>query len=179
VSDINSMIDDYRHLGYPSFLAVSTACQDVLIAKIAASPMSENVTVKGGVLMHSLSGSERRATRDFDLDFMRYPLTEDAIDGFLAKLNTTGDGISIHRVGTIEELSQQDYKGKRVNVIISDGSSSATTKLDIGVQTDMDMAQQEFFFNVSGQEDAVRLLANSKEQVLRVSGGRVSGGRAP
>jgi hypothetical protein len=166
MTDLSELIDDYRHAGYPSFLAVSTACQDVLISKIAASSLKPNVTVKGGVLMHSLSGSERRATRDFDLDFMRYPLTEDAIDRFIAVLDEVDDGVSISRVGGIDELSQQDYKGKRVNVIISDGTRSVTTKLDIGVQADMDVVQEEFFFDVSGHEESVSLLANSKEQVF-------------
>jgi hypothetical protein len=166
MNDINTFIEGYRKKGYPSFLAISSACQDVLIAKIAASSLSKNVTIKGGVLMHSLSGSERRATRDFDLDFMHYPLTEDAIDDFIVKLNAVDDSIAIKRVGSVEDLSHQDYKGKRINVIISDGSRSVTTKLDIGVQVDLDVEQREFYFDVSGQEDVVCLLANSMEQVF-------------
>jgi len=166
VTDLSALIANYRKLGYPSFLAISTACQDVLIAKIAASPLSQNVTVKGGVLMHSMSGSERRATRDFDLDFLRFPLTEEGIDRFIEAVSATEDGISIVRTGNIEELSQQDYKGKRVHVIVSDGSRSVTTKLDIGVQSDLDVEQEEFFFNISGQEESISLLANSKEQIF-------------
>jgi hypothetical protein len=166
MTDLNKLIEDYRRAGYPSFLAVSTACQDVLIAKIAASSLRANITVKGGVLMHSLSGSGRRATRDFDLDFMRYPLSEKALDRFFAILSAVDDGVSISRVGEIEELSQQDYRGKRINVIIGDGKRSITTKLDIGVQADMDIAQEEFYFDVSGHEESISLLANSKEQVF-------------
>jgi hypothetical protein len=166
MTDLTKLIEDYRRRGYPPFLAVSTVCQDVLISKIAASSLRANITVKGGVLMHSMSGSNRRATRDFDLDFMRYPLTEEAIDHFIATLNAVDDGVSINRVGEVEELSQQDYKGKRVNVIIGDGKRSVTTKLDIGVQADMDIAQEEFYFDVSGREESISLLANSKEQVF-------------
>lgn len=166
VTNLDDLIDSYRRQGYPSFLAISSACQDVLIAKIAASPLNRNVTIKGGVLMHSLSGSERRATRDFDLDFLRYPLTEEGIDRFIEAVSAAGDNISIKRVGEIEELSQQDYKGKRVHVIISDGARSVTTKLDIGVQSDLDVEQEEFFFDISDQEESINLLANSKEQVF-------------
>lgn len=166
MTDLNRMINDYQQKGYPSFLAISTACQDALITIIAASPLNKNVTIKGGVLMHSMSGSKRRATRDFDFDFIRYPLTEEAIDRFLATINNDEGGIIIKRVGEIEELSQQDYAGKRVNVIISDGRRSVTTKLDIGVQADLDIEQEEFFFDISGQEDSICLLANSKEQIF-------------
>lgn len=166
MTDLNNLIESYRKLGHPSFLASFTACQDVLISKIAASPLSKNVTIKGGVLMHSMSGSERRATRDFDFDFLHYPLSEEDIDRFLRAIGAVNDGITIKRVGEIEELSQQDYKGKRVNVIISDGNRSVTTKLDIGVQADLDVKQEEFFFDVSGAEETICLLANSKEQVF-------------
>jgi hypothetical protein len=138
----------------------------VLLSKIAASSLNQNVTIKGGVLMHSMSGSIRRATRDFDLDFMHYSLSEEAIDRFIATLDAVDDGITIKRVGAIEDLSQQDYKGKRINVIIGDDKRSVTTKLDIGVQANMGIKQQEFFFDVSGQEESICLLANSKEQVF-------------
>jgi len=166
MTDLNALIEDYRHRGYPSFLAVSTACQDLLIAKIASSPLSQNVTLKGGVLMHLMSGSRRRATLDFDMDFMRYPLTEEAIDRFIEVISDSGDTIFIRRVGVFEELSQQDYRGKRVSIVISDGIRSVTTKLDIGVQADLDIKQEELFFDVSGQEESISLLANSKEQVF-------------
>jgi len=166
VTNLNKLIESYRKKGYPSFLATSTACQDVLIAQIAASPLSNNVTIKGGVLMHSLSGAKRRATRDFDMDFMRYPLTEKAIDRFFAAISSADNNITVKRVGNIENLSQQDYDGKRINVIISDGARSVTTRLDIGVQADMDVAQEEFFFDVSVKEEFISLLANSKEQIF-------------
>jgi hypothetical protein len=166
MTDLDKLIESYRRKGFPPFLAVSTACQDVLVSKIAASPLKRNVTVKGGVLMRSMSGSRRRATRDFDFDFIRYPLTEDAIDRFISTINEVNDGVSIARVGGIEELSQQDYKGKCVTVIISDSKRSVTTKLDIGVQADVDVKQEEFFFNISGNDESISLLANSKEQVF-------------
>jgi hypothetical protein len=159
-------VSEYRAKGYPALLASSTACQDVLISKIAASPLSKNVTVKGGVLMHSMSGSERRATQDFDLDFMHYSLTDESIIHFIAVLDAVDDGITIKRIGAVEELSQQDYKGKRVNIIIGDGTRSITAKLDIGVQADMDVKQDNFYFDVSGHEESICLLANSKEQIF-------------
>jgi len=97
---------------------------------------------------------------------MRYPLTEQGIDYFVATISAVGDDISIKRVGSIEDLSQQDYKGKRVHVIISDGRRSVTTKLEIGVQSDLEIEQVDFYFNISGKEESISLLANSKEQVF-------------
>ena len=36
--------------------------------------MNKNVTIKGGVVMYGLSNDKRRATRDLDLDFIKYSL---------------------------------------------------------------------------------------------------------
>jgi hypothetical protein len=63
-------------------------------------------------------------------------------------------------------LSQQDYKGKRVHIIISDGNRQVTTKLDIGVQADLTIAQVDYYFDVSGNEESVCLLGNTKEQIF-------------
>jgi len=45
MTSLDGLIEAYRQKSYPSFLAISTACQDVLIAKIASSSLSQNVTI--------------------------------------------------------------------------------------------------------------------------------------
>ena len=64
--------------------------------------------------MRSMTQNIRRATQDMDIDFIRYSLSDESIEYFIDKLNCL-DGIEIKRVGKIEELSQQDYNGKRVD----------------------------------------------------------------
>ena len=45
---------------------------------------------------------------DIDMDFIRYSISDDAIDEFLSKLNCLGR-ITIERTGKITKLKQQDY----------------------------------------------------------------------
>lgn len=59
----------------------------------------------------------RRATQDMDIDFIRYSLSDESVDSFVTKLNCI-DGITITRVGRIEALSQQDYKGNRAGGVL-------------------------------------------------------------
>ena len=47
-------------------------CQDILLAKISKGALNRNITIKGGVVMHNISKDSRRATRDLDLDFIKY-----------------------------------------------------------------------------------------------------------
>lgn len=57
------------------------------------------------------------------------------------------EGISIIRLGRIEELSQQDYKGKRVYVHIKDNYGNfIESKIDLGVHKHMEIEQEEYYF---------------------------------
>lgn len=165
--NLNEMRAHYeREEGYSRLNATARVCQDVVLAKLAASPMRDRATVKGGVLMCALSGSGRRATQDIDLDFVRYPITDSAIRSFVSSLSSLGDGVTVRIEGPIEELSQQDYKGRRVHLKISDGRNTFDTKLDLGVHASATMEQDELCFDIAQSDEAVCLLANSKEQVF-------------
>lgn len=165
--NLNEMRSLYeRDEGYSRLGATARVCQDIILSKLAASGMRDRATVKGGVLMCALSGSNRRATQDIDLDFVRYPMTDNSIRSFISALSNLNDGINVRIVGEIEELSQQDYRGRRVNLKISDGRSTFDTKLDLGVHASATMEQDELCFDVAHRQEGVCLLANSKEQVF-------------
>ena len=66
--------------------ATGRTCRDVALSLISALRMADCVTVKGGVVMQQISGDKRRATRDLDLDFVRYPMTDKAIQSFIHTL---------------------------------------------------------------------------------------------
>ncbi len=66
--------------------------------------MNKNVTIKGGVVMYGLSNDKRRATRDLDLDFIKYSLADESIKTFIDTLNLVDDGIKIYIEGDIQEL---------------------------------------------------------------------------
>ena len=73
--------------GYSTASAEAKVCQDIVLKAIAQSSLSRNVTIKGGVVMRSITGDTRRATQDMDLDFIRYSLSDESIHAFIRKLN--------------------------------------------------------------------------------------------
>ena len=132
----------------------------------AIRKFSRNVTIKGGVVMRSLTGNVRRATQDMDLDFIRYSLSESSIREFIEKLNCL-DGITITIAGDIEELSQQEYRGKRVYVTLADDTGhSFFSKIDLGVHKQIQIEQDEYCFDVCLDDVGASLLINSKEQIF-------------
>jgi len=70
--NLEEMAEVYRKEGYTDITAEARVCQDVILKAIAESGMDHNITVKGGVVMRSITGNIRRATQDMDLDFIRY-----------------------------------------------------------------------------------------------------------
>jgi predicted nucleotidyltransferase component of viral defense system len=165
--NLSELAAEYEtEMGYSRLNAIARVCQDVVLYKIANSSMKNNVNIKGGILICSLSGNKRRATQDIDLDFVRYSLSDESIKQFIKVLSETDDGISIAVVGTIEELSQQDYKGKRVHIELSDGYTTFLTKFDLGVNANLGLEQEMCYFDISLDDEGVYLLGNSSEQVF-------------
>lgn len=117
--------------------------------------------------MHSISKELRRATRDMDLDFIKYSLEDNSIIRFIEELSNVDDGIKIKIDGEIKELHHQDYDGKRVNIELFDKyGNKIKTKLDIGVHKLLDIKQDEYCFDLSIINKNANLLINSKEQIF-------------
>lgn len=165
--NLNKLIEQYIEIGYKRDDAVSKVAQDIILFKISKSSFSKVITIKGGVVMHSISKDNRRATRDIDLDFIKYSLEDDSINDFIEKLNLLNDGISIEIEGKIEKLHHQDYDGKRVNIKLKDFQNYIiNTKLDIGVHKLFDLEQDKYCFDLGIIGESVSLLINSKEQIF-------------
>lgn len=163
---IAEMIQKAKAEGYNEASAEAKVCQDIVLMLISQTSMNRNITVKGGVVMRSISHDARRATQDIDLDFIRYPLQDEAIRAFINKLNSVGR-ISIQMTGTIEDLNQQDYHGKRIHIAIRDSEGYLlSSKIDLGVHKHFDIEQEDFCFDVGIDDIGASLLINSKEQML-------------
>lgn len=164
--DLRKMIKQYQDDGLNRVLATARVGQDIVLNAIAEGPLNRNITIKGGVVMRSLTNDNRRATKDIDLDFIHYPLSDEAIKDFIRKLNVLTD-LKMELTGDIEELAHQDYHGKRIHVRITDATSySIDSKIDIGVHKHFDIEQEEYCFDVCMNETGVSLLKNSNEQAF-------------
>ncbi len=165
--DIYELISKYIEAGYFEEDAIPKVAQDIVLLKIGNSKYSENITVKGGVVMHNISRDMRRATRDMDIDFIKYSLEDKSIRNFIKELNNTSDGIKIKIIGKIESLHHQDYDGKRVYIQLIDKKHYLiTSKLDIGVHKYFDIKQDKYYFDFNIINESVSLLINSKEQIM-------------
>lgn len=164
--DFSAFKDRLVNIGYSDDTAYAKIAHDIVLKAVRDSGFHDNLTVKGGVVMSSLTDVARRATMDMDLDFLRYPLTNEAIRKFVSNLNRVAP-CRMRILGKIETLRQQEYKGKRVRLSLMDETGfSVETKIDIGVHTRADVAQSDLLFKVVMDDEKVALLANPPEQIF-------------
>lgn len=164
--DFGKMVTELMKAGYKRAGARAKIAHDVVLAAIKASGMKDHVTIKGGVVMSGMTQAARRATIDMDADFVSYSLSNVAIEKFVRGLDAHSD-CSIAIEGPIADLRQQEYKGKRFYLRVTDENGyKVLTKLDLGMHTKVEVAQKEFKFDIITDRRGVRLLANSKEQMF-------------
>ncbi len=162
--NLSEMTNIYVSSGLSTELANSRVCQDIVLKAIADGPLNRNVTIKGGVVMRSLTHNDRRSTSDIDLDFIHYSLNEVSIREFVNKLNCL-DGIHISMENEIKELKHQDYHGKSIVIIIKDEyNNTIKSKIDIGVHNHLEIDQEEYCFDVCMDDEGATLLKNTVEQ---------------
>jgi hypothetical protein len=145
-------------------------CQDIIINRICNSEYNEKITIKGGVVMFHLTQNVRRATIDIDMDFINLSIaTENIVKIFLelGNLNEVDDFTIKIDKNTIEELSQQDYHGKRIIAQISDNfNNNYNVKIDVGVHKHTDISQETLLLDSNIFDENITFLANPKEQIF-------------
>ena len=68
MDNLREMIETVRRLGYENEADIrARVCQDLVLEAITKSSLRRNVTIKGGVVMRSITGNIRRATQDMDI----------------------------------------------------------------------------------------------------------------
>ena len=85
--NLQELMNAYLEEGLTTELASSRVCQDIVLKAISESSLSRNVTIKGGVVMRSITGNVRRATRDIDFDFIKYSIDEASIMCFRSSVS--------------------------------------------------------------------------------------------
>ena len=162
---IEQLIAKYKKLGFDYRNSKNLAAEEILLSKIASSPLSEHVTLKGGVVMFNLTKNSRRVTRDVDFDLIRYSIDELSILLLIEKLNSINDGISISIDRKLEPLKQEDYQGVRAYIKFKDNKSVLRIKIDIGVHTYTFIEQEKIMFSFD-TNNRLFLKVNPCEQIF-------------
>ena len=97
--NLRAVRDAYIDEGLDYQNATARTCRDAVLLLISNSTMAGRVTVKGGVVVQQISGDKRRATRDLDLDFVRYPISDEGVRSFIRNLHSPDTAIKLEIIG--------------------------------------------------------------------------------
>lgn len=59
MANLELLSTQYINEGYSELLAEARVCQDIVLKAISESKLNRNVTIKGGVVMRSITGNIR------------------------------------------------------------------------------------------------------------------------
>ena len=162
---LKELIESYVSQGFTLIQARNLTAQLIILSKIAKSRYVDSVLLKGGVVMYNMSHEQRRTTNDLDFDVIRISISNDGIKRFVNALNKKDPEYRVAMDGRIEKLHQQDYHGKRVRLLIFDGTESIKFKLDLGVHTLLGIGQDKMCFSF-GEGRNLYLMVNPPEQIF-------------
>ena len=165
---LNVQIAELIGGGYSSDTAQAKVAHDIVLLAMHRCGFKAHSTVKGGVVMSSMTGDVRRATMDMDKDFIGYSISEASVRRFVSRLAKAMPEVKLAMLGPSVELKHADYRGRRIFLSLKDDSirRALRTKVDIGVETNNDVAQLDFSFKNNSGEGNADLQANSPEQIF-------------
>ena len=155
-------------LGYKRLAAQAKVAHDVVLLAMHKSGFKAKSTIKGGVVMSSITRDIWRATMDMDIDFVHHSISKRSIELFVRRLDRAMEGVDIAIAGPIIDLKHEDYRGKRIFITAADSTTPRPlrTKIDIGVHMHDEMAQKEYSFDVVFSKERADLQVNSNEQIF-------------
>lgn len=111
-------------------------CQEEFIRRLSKSNYKENLILKGGLLLYSISEFTTRPTIDADYLLKNYSNNIDTIEKLIKEIisiNNENEFIEI-KIRNIEKISEfKEYHGVRVNLIGIIGRTSTPFSIDFGV----------------------------------------------
>lgn len=128
--------NESRKKGVSLQLLLNLFCQEDFIRRLSKSNHKENLILKGGLLLYSISEFTTRPTIDADYLLKNYSNDIDTIKKLIKEIisiNNENDFIEI-KIRKIEKISEfKEYHGVRINLIGIIGRTSTPFSIDFGI----------------------------------------------
>ena len=119
--------------GVPPQLVMQNYLLERLLERISLSPWRDRVVVKGGVLISSLVGVDKRSTRDLDATVRGFPLTHENAERAFREIAAVDadDDFEFEFVRTEDIREADDYPGIRVHLLANYEKMSSPVTVDV------------------------------------------------
>ena len=122
-----------KKLGVPPQLVMQNYLLERVMERIAISPWRDNIVVKGGMLISSLIGSDKRSTKDLDTTIRGFDLTHENAEKAFREIAATDadDDFDFEFVRTEDIREIDEYPGIRVHLLANYEKISSPVTIDV------------------------------------------------
>lgn len=119
--------------GVPLQMVMQNYLLERLLERISLSPWRENVVIKGGMLIGSLVGVDKRSTKDLDTTVRGFPLTHENAERTFREIAAVkaDDDFMFAFVRTEDIRETDDYPGIRVHLTANYEKMSSPVTVDV------------------------------------------------
>jgi len=157
-----------KQTGAPANVLLQTFMMERFLERVSVSFYRDNLILKGGFLIASMVGVDRRATMDIDATVKGLPAGREGIEGILREIITldAGDGVEFELldIRNIREISE--YDDFRVSLRASFYTIRVNMKIDITTGDSIIPHEIEYPYMLMFEDRAIPVMAYSIYTIL-------------
>lgn len=136
VSTLSKLQNKAKETGRNYQLCLQLFCQEEFLRRVAISKYADNLILKGGLFIYTLTSFESRATIDVDFLLRHISNSKTEISSMLAEIiqQDTGNGFVRFEMKSISDIAlQRKYSGVSVQLIAMIKNTRTPLNIDFGV----------------------------------------------
>lgn len=138
------------------------------LERVSLSRFRSNLILKGGMLIASIIGLDKRSTMDIDTTIQNAPISEDDVAAMVEEICTIhiDDGIKFSITSTKSIMAEMDYPGIRVFLEAILDKTRIPLKLDFSTDDVITPHAIEYPYSLLFEDRSIDVLAYNNETIL-------------
>jgi predicted nucleotidyltransferase component of viral defense system len=149
-------------------IIIRNYCMERFLERVSLSKYKNRLILKGGILVSSMVGLDRRSTMDIDATIRDYPLTEQDARNIVSTISQIEieDGMTFIVKDVYEIMDEVDYTGIRVMAEAILETMVTPLKLDFSAGDVITPREVVFSYKLMFEDRNIELLAYNIETIL-------------
>lgn len=138
------------------------------LERVSLSSYRDHIIIKGGVLIASIVGIDKRSTMDIDLTLKSWELSENSIQDLLEQIFSIemNDNVKFNILDISTIMEDFDYPGIRVSLITEIDRMRIPLKLDFSTGDVITPKEIEYHYSLMFENRTISILAYNTETTL-------------
>jgi len=138
------------------------------LERLSVSKYKNHMALKGGILIASMIGLDKRSTMDIDATLIELSLDEESISKIVGEIISIKleDGMDFNVKKSYQIMDESEYPGIRVELEAQIEETSIPFKLDFSVGDKITPEEVEYAYPLIFEERTIPLIAYNVESIL-------------